>query len=64
MPLVHIKLLPGRTDEQKQQLTERVTAAFEDVLGIPPDGTWTIYEEVEAEDWYMRNQSIASKRKT
>ncbi|MEI7970615.1 MAG: 2-hydroxymuconate tautomerase [Betaproteobacteria bacterium] len=37
MPLVHIHLLEGRTDEQKRAAIQKVTAALHDALGAPPE---------------------------
>ena len=51
MPHVSIKLYPGRTREQKLQLTERIVAAMEETIGARPESISVAFEEVSAEDW-------------
>lgn len=37
MPLVHINLLEGRTEEQKRVAIQKVTTALNEALGAPPE---------------------------
>lgn len=37
MPLAHIHILEGRTEDQKRALIEKVTQAIVDALGAKPD---------------------------
>ena len=62
MPAVRISMLPGRSKDQKDKLVSAIVDAF-DEIGVPADAVTTIFEDVEAGDWYTAKQSIADKRK-
>ena len=51
MPHVNVRLYPGRSEEQKRALTERIVDAFHETMGI--EATWVsvVIEEVEPDDW-------------
>jgi len=51
MPHVTIKLYPGRTREQKLQLTERIVTVMGETIGARPESISVAFEEVSAEDW-------------
>lgn len=61
MPIVRIELLPGRSDAVKQELAERITAAFQDVCGTDPALLEVIFQSVERGDWFVGGQSYAAK---
>ena len=63
MPLVTIKMAAGRSREQKQALTARITEAFRDVLDTPPEFVWTIYQDVDAEEWFVGPDSMAERKR-
>jgi len=46
MPLVNIKLLEGRTLEQKKALVEKVTQAVVDATGATPERVSIVIEEM------------------
>ena len=52
MPLVTIRWFPGRTEAQKQDVVTRITQAFQDAVGSPPEHVSIIFEEVARADWY------------
>ena len=52
MPHVNNRMYPGRTDEQKQALTEKVIEAFGVAHDIPPEWLTVAIEEVERDDWH------------
>ncbi len=52
MPHVNIRMYPGRTDEQKQALTDKVIEAFGESLDIPPRWLTVAIEEVDPDDWH------------
>ena len=51
MPHVIVKLWPGKTEAQKQQLAERITRAVTEVLGYGEESVSVAMEEVAARDW-------------
>jgi len=62
MPLAQIYMAPGRTDEQKAQLIERVTQAFTETVGVPSDSVWITIQEVPRTQWGVAGQTLAAKK--
>lgn len=46
MPYVTVKMLEGRTDEQKKALVEKVTAAVSETTGAPEEKVVVFIEEM------------------
>ena len=46
MPLVNIKMLEGRTLEQKKELVEKVTQAVVETTGATPEGVMIVIEDM------------------
>ncbi len=59
MPYVTIKLLEGRTDEQKKALVEKVTVAVSETVNAPKESIHIIIEEMS-----KSNLAIAGVRKS
>ncbi|PSC04120.1 4-oxalocrotonate tautomerase [Alsobacter soli] len=51
MPHVIVKLYPGRTEEQKQQLADEITKAVMAAAGSAERSISVSIEDVPAEDW-------------
>ena len=51
MPHIIVKLWPGRTEEQKARLAERIVQDAKDVLGIGDEYLSVDIEEVNSEEW-------------
>ncbi|MFM1655238.1 2-hydroxymuconate tautomerase [Brevibacillus sp. B_LB10_24] len=51
MPLVHIELLEGRSDEKKLAMIRRVTEAMAESLEIEAEEVDIIVREVRRKDW-------------
>ena len=51
MPHVVVKLWPGRNDEIKKNLAERVAQTVADNLGVDVGDVSVAVEEVEKRDW-------------
>jgi 4-oxalocrotonate tautomerase len=51
MPFVTIKMLSGRSKEQKKRLVEAVTKDVEEICNVKPESIWIVIEEVEKEHW-------------
>ncbi|KOO49761.1 2-hydroxymuconate tautomerase [Viridibacillus sp. FSL E2-0187] len=47
MPIVTIKMLEGRTDDQKRDLVEKVTAAISESVDAPKENISIIIEEMQ-----------------
>ena len=52
MPYVNVKMYPGRTKEQKEELARRILVATQEVCKLDNiHATVVVVEEVEREDW-------------
>lgn len=51
MPHVIVKAWPGKTEQQKQALADRITADVMEVLGYGEESVSVAFEEVNPGDW-------------
>ena len=51
MPHVIVKLWPGKSEEQKSRLAERIAQDVMDILGYGEESVSVALEEVKPEDW-------------
>ncbi|MBQ0138626.1 MAG: 4-oxalocrotonate tautomerase [Kurthia sp.] len=51
MPIVTIKMIEGRTDEQKRNLVQQVTAAVSETVTAPKENITIIIEEMKKEHY-------------
>jgi 4-oxalocrotonate tautomerase len=51
MPVVTIRLLEGRTLEQKRELTKAISEAVSQIAKTPLEGVHVIFEDVPRTDW-------------
>jgi 4-oxalocrotonate tautomerase len=66
MPHVIVKLWPGKTEEQKQALTDEVAKAVIATLNCRAEAVSVGIEEVASQDWAEKvsKPDIAAKRDT
>lgn len=62
MPVVIVKTVTGTSQEQKEELIEKITELMRDVLGKNPETTHVIIEEIAAEHWGLRGKTVARIR--
>ena len=63
MPFVNIRLVGGRSQEQKDEISKRVVDGISDVLELPKDDIWVVFEDVSAGDWYVGSTTVAELRR-
>lgn len=51
MPHIIVKLWPGKSESQKQELANAITADVTRILGYGPDSVSVGLEEVTSRDW-------------
>ena len=61
MPLITVKMLDGRTQEQKRELVKALTAAMVETCGAPREGTSVVIEEVTREHWAVGGVLVADR---
>jgi 4-oxalocrotonate tautomerase len=63
MPFVSIRMIEGRSQQRKDEISKRVTDAISEVLQLPKDDVWVVFEDISAEDWYVGSTTVAERRK-
>jgi 4-oxalocrotonate tautomerase len=63
MPFVNIRMVAGRSQERKDEISTRVVDALSDVLQLPREDIWVVFEDVPAEDWYVGSERVSELRK-
>lgn len=51
MPHIVVKLVPGKSEEQKSRLAREITHAVMSALDYAEDAISVAFEEVEPQDW-------------
>lgn len=54
MPHVVVKCYPGRSDEQKTKLAEKIATDIEEIMGAPASSVSVAIEEVNPDNWYTQ----------
>lgn len=57
MPHITIKMLKGRTEEQKRQAAEKLAAALVDTIGCTPCHVSVSVEDFTPEEWQQQYQT-------
>ena len=63
MPFVTIKILEGHPQERKDEMSRRVTAAISELAELPKEAIWVVFEDVEADDWYVGASRVSELKK-
>ena len=51
MPIVHVELFAGRTQEQKRELVRGITEVVARTCGVSPEGIHVLINEMSRENW-------------
>jgi len=63
MPFVSVRILKGHSQERKDEISRRVTDAITEVAELPKEAVWVVFEEVDAEDWYVGATRVSELKK-
>jgi len=63
MPFVNVRILQGHSQQRKDEMSRRITAAISEVAVLPPEAIWVVFEDVTAEDWYVGGTTVAELKK-
>ena len=64
MPFVTVRILEGHSQERKDQMSRRITAAISEVAMLPKEAIWVVFEDVTAEDWYVGGTTVRELKAT
>lgn len=63
MPFVTVRILEGHSQQRKDEMSQRITAAISEVAELPKDYIWVVFEDVSAEDWYVGGTTVSDLKK-
>jgi 4-oxalocrotonate tautomerase len=63
VPFVTIRILKGHSQERKDEISRRVTAAVSEIAQLPKDAVWVVFEDVTAEDWYVGGTTVGELKR-
>lgn len=58
MPHINVKMFPGRDDEKKKALADKLLKCAQETLGCPAEALSVSVEDVTPEDW---NETVGEK---
>lgn len=58
MPHINVKMFPGRDDEKKKDLADKLLQCAQEALGCPAEALSVSVEDVAPEDW---NRDVGAK---
>ncbi|PEM39430.1 2-hydroxymuconate tautomerase [Bacillus pseudomycoides] len=61
MPYVTVKMLEGRTEEQKKSLAEKVTTAVSETTGAPEENIVVFIEEMSKNHYAVGGKRLSDK---
>lgn len=61
MPFVSVKMLEGRTQDQKRALVQAITDALVQICDAPAEGTTVLIEEHARENWAIGGTPISDR---
>ena len=64
MPFVTVRILQGHSQQRKDEMSSRITAAISEVAQLPKDAVWVVFEDVTAEDWYVGGTTVGELKRT
>lgn len=63
MPIVRIEMLPGRTQQQKDDLIKAMTEAMVKIAKTSTEAVHVIIVETSADHWGMGGETIAARNR-
>ncbi len=61
MPFIEVKMLTGRSDDQKRKLVGAITDAIVEICESPRESTMVVIEEHERDHWAVSGQMVSDR---
>jgi len=61
LPYVDIKVAGKLTEDQKNELAQKITKVITDVTGKPAQYVYVVFEEVKRENWAIAGKLLKDK---
>ncbi|BBK31649.1 4-oxalocrotonate tautomerase [Stella humosa] len=63
MPFVNIRIVAGHSQARKDEIARRVADTIAEVAVVPKEAVWVVFEDVQAEDWYVGDTAVSELRR-
>lgn len=61
MPFVNIRIFEGHSKEKKKEVTKRIADAINEVMGVPKDYIWVVWQDVNPGEWAIGGKMCDEK---
>ena len=61
MPFINVKMVEGRTSEQKKQLVAAITQSMVDICNATPESTMVVIEDIAKDHWAKGGMMLADR---
>ena len=58
MPLIHVSMYPGRSQDQKDRYAKAVTDAAVEILKTKPEHVIVIFDDNPKENWFQAGKAL------
>jgi len=62
MPFVNVKIVRGRYEAARGKIAKAMAQAIADNTEIPADQVHVVFDDVDQEDWFVGDKSVAQMR--
>jgi len=62
MPFVKVDWVKGQSPEKRDEVARRITEAVSETTALPREAIWVVFQEVEADAWFVGDKSVAQIR--
>jgi len=62
MPFVHIEILEGLSDEEKQEIVTEMTNTFQRVADIPEDKVFIFFEDLKKNNYAKQGKLVINHK--
>jgi len=61
MPIIHISIAKGRSQDQKRTLARKLTDVTAETLGVDPEKIWIRIDEFEKENFSVNGELMCDR---
>lgn len=61
MPIIHVHILEGRSDEKKSRMARRVSEVVAETLDAPLETIRVLVHETSKDDWHVGGKSKSER---
>jgi len=59
--IVGIKVFEGQSREKKKEVSKKITEAINDVMGVPKEVIWVVWQDINPGEWAVGGKMCDEK---